>query len=129
MAPTTASKGKLQEVNKAVTNFFGSAFLRLPTPADLKSISDLHHLRVHRVPGMLGSLDCMHTNWKNCPVAWRGSFQGKDKGLSTSLRLLWITVCGSGMPHMATLALNEAEECVRLQKALISYMGSWKSQK
>ena len=28
---------------------------------------------------MLGSLDCSHTYWKNCPKAWQGSFKGKEK--------------------------------------------------
>ena len=32
---------------------------------------------------MIGSLDCMHTYWKNCPVGWQQSYQGKDKGTST----------------------------------------------
>jgi hypothetical protein len=30
-------------------------------------------------PGMLGSLDCMHWEWKNFPLAWAGKFQGKEK--------------------------------------------------
>jgi hypothetical protein len=28
---------------------------------------------------MIGSLDCTHTSWKNCPKAWQGSYKGKGK--------------------------------------------------
>jgi hypothetical protein len=54
----------------------------LPTPVDLKNITALHK-RVHGVPGMVGSLDCMQTRWKNCPIAWQQSFKGRSKGMST----------------------------------------------
>ena len=34
---------------------------------------------------MLGSIDCMHWVWKNCPVAWRGQYTRGDKGAPTMI--------------------------------------------
>jgi hypothetical protein len=27
---------------------------------------------------MFASLDCMHYQWKICPITWQGQFQNKD---------------------------------------------------
>lgn len=53
-------------------------YLRSYTVEDAKEVTSLHET-VHGVPGMLGSLDCMHVVWKNCPVALQGTFKGKEK--------------------------------------------------
>ena len=37
------------------------------------------------LPGMLLSLDCMHWPWKNCPIAWKGQFQGRKDTPSITL--------------------------------------------
>ena len=55
-----------------------SVYLRTFTRADAMRVSALHEEQ-HGVPGMVGSLDCMHVGWKNCPVAWQGQEQGKEK--------------------------------------------------
>ena len=52
-------------------------YFRSMNRADAKKCSDLH-LERHGVEGMIGSLDCMHVFWKNCPIAWQGSHVGKD---------------------------------------------------
>ena len=44
---------------------------------DLKSITNLHKA-AHEVDGMFGSIDCMHTRWKNCLKAWAGQYSGKE---------------------------------------------------
>ena len=37
---------------------------------------------------MFGSLDCMHTYWKNCPVAWQGSYKGTERKPSIVLEAI-----------------------------------------
>jgi hypothetical protein len=65
------------QFDKAMTELYVNEYMRQPTADDLQSITALHE-EVHGVPGMYGSLDCMHHGWKNCPTAWKGSFQGKE---------------------------------------------------
>ena len=61
---------------------YADEYLRLPDKQDLRNVLSLHQ-SVHGVPGMVGSLDCMQTTWKNCPVAWQQSFRGRTQGKST----------------------------------------------
>lgn len=66
------------EFDAAINRIYESEYLRKPNAKDLKSILKLHK-KVHKVNGKFGSIDCCHTWWKNCPKAWAGSFQEKDK--------------------------------------------------
>ncbi|XP_075473436.1 protein ANTAGONIST OF LIKE HETEROCHROMATIN PROTEIN 1-like [Primulina tabacum] len=56
-----------------VVEIFGDRYLRRPNADDIQCLLQMHEEK-HKFPGMLGSLDCMHWQWKNCPVAWKGQF-------------------------------------------------------
>ncbi|XP_042425685.1 uncharacterized protein LOC122013469 [Zingiber officinale] len=55
-----------------VVEIFGDKYLRRPNADDAQRLLQMHDER-HGFPGMLGSIDCMHWKWKNCPVAWKGN--------------------------------------------------------
>jgi Plant transposon protein len=74
----TAARNCCIVFHKTIKELYEKEYLRLPTEKDVKSIEALHKT-VHKYPGMFGSLDCMHTVWKNCPVAWQGQYKGKAK--------------------------------------------------
>ncbi|XP_062005687.1 uncharacterized protein LOC133722838 [Rosa rugosa] len=64
----------LSHFTRAIWNVYHDHYLRRPTPADLQRLLNVAEKR--GFPGMVGSLDCMHWQWKNCPSSWQGHFTG-----------------------------------------------------
>uniref|UniRef100_A0A0D3AKW9 DDE Tnp4 domain-containing protein n=1 Tax=Brassica oleracea var. oleracea TaxID=109376 RepID=A0A0D3AKW9_BRAOL len=62
----------LENFVDGIISLFGEEYLRRPTPADLQRLLDIGEYC--GFPGMIGSIDCMHWEWKNCPTAWKGQY-------------------------------------------------------
>ncbi|XP_048603562.1 uncharacterized protein LOC111203417 [Brassica napus] len=62
----------LEHFVQGIIDLFGEEYLRRPTPEDLQRLLDTGEER--GFPGMIGSIDCMHWEWKNCPTAWKGQY-------------------------------------------------------
>ena len=65
----------LKRFCKAIEGIYGATYLRNPNREDLKRL--LRKADKRGFPGMIGSLDCMHWEWKNCPTSWAGQFKGR----------------------------------------------------
>ncbi|XP_074342095.1 uncharacterized protein LOC141679511 [Apium graveolens] len=66
-----------------VEGLFGKEYLRAPTPADLRRLLAKGEQR--GFSGMIGSIDCMHWEWKNCPSGWGGAYNGRKGRLTIIL--------------------------------------------
>ena len=91
----------LDNFTNGIIQLFGAEYLRRPTPADLQRLLDVGEAR--GFPGMVGSIDCMHWEWKNCPTAWRGQFtRGSGKPTivleAVASQDLWIWNAFFGLP-------------------------------
>ena len=65
----------LEAFVKGVNDIFGDEHLRRPD----NNINCLLQIRDARgFLGMLGFVDCIHWEWKNCPVAWQGKYHRGD---------------------------------------------------
>ncbi|KAG2998480.1 hypothetical protein PC128_g25901 [Phytophthora cactorum] len=73
----TAALKCLKRFCKSVIKCFGAEYLRAPTPNELQTI--LEHNAQRGFVGMIGSVDCMHWEWRNFPSAVAGQHKGKGK--------------------------------------------------
>ncbi|XP_023633251.1 uncharacterized protein LOC111828755 [Capsella rubella] len=68
----TTSMKCMQHFLDGIIYCFGDEYLRKPTAEDLQRLLIIGEIR--GFPGMMGSIDCMHWEWKNCPTAWKGQY-------------------------------------------------------
>jgi hypothetical protein len=78
---------------RAIIAVFDEVYMREPNLEDTQRLLSINEKRVF--PGMLGSIDCMHWEWKNCPFAWQGHYLGHAEGCTIILEAvasqdLWI---------------------------------------
>ncbi|XP_074314697.1 uncharacterized protein LOC141649929 [Silene latifolia] len=91
----------LKKFVEGVRRAFTEQYLRRPTVADSQRL--LRDGARRGFPGMMGSIDCMHWQWKNCPRAWKGLYQGRNKSTTVILEAvasgdLWIWHAFFGTP-------------------------------
>ena len=61
----------------AIIKLYGREFLRRPTTHDIARLFEVHEEK-HHIPGMLGSIDCTHFTWRNCPKYLKGQYKRGD---------------------------------------------------
>ncbi|XP_021840793.2 protein ALP1-like [Spinacia oleracea] len=97
----TTTKKSLLLFTQGVIKHFEEDYLRSPSSEDLRRI--LYQNEMRGFPGMIGSIDCMHWEWKNCPNAWKGQYAGRSGKASLILEAvadqdLWIWHAFFGIP-------------------------------
>ena len=70
----TTALQSLEKFVTAMVDIFFEEYLRKPNNEDIARL--LTHGKRHGFLGMLGSIDCMHWKWKNCPCIWKGKYCG-----------------------------------------------------
>jgi hypothetical protein len=97
---------------KVMIRVFGPTYLQAPNEQYISRL--LGENAARGWPGMLGSVDCMHWRWKNCPKAWHEQYCGKSHDPTiileaVALQYLWIWHCFFGLPG----SLNDINELQR----------------
>ena len=72
----------VREFATTIIQLYESEYLRAPTQSELSRI--LAENEARGFPGMIGSIDCMHWEWRGCPVSHHGQYQNR-KGKPTMI--------------------------------------------
>ncbi|XP_062005599.1 uncharacterized protein LOC133722743 [Rosa rugosa] len=100
MAKST-SVAAFQQFTRGIVDLYLAEYLRAPTAVDLRRL--LAKAERRGFPGMIGSIDCMHWQWKNCPTGWAGEYSGRKQIQTIILEAVasydtWIWHAFFGMP-------------------------------
>ncbi|XP_062013940.1 uncharacterized protein LOC133730343 [Rosa rugosa] len=100
MAKST-SVAALQHFTRGIVGLYSAEYLRAPTATDLRRL--LAKAERRGFPGMIGSIDCMHWQGKNCPTGWAGEHSGRKQIPTIILEAVasydtWIWHAFFGMP-------------------------------
>jgi hypothetical protein len=76
---------------------FGEHYPREPNTDNTARLLSINESR--GFPGMLGNIDCMHWQWKNCSFCWQGQFKGHKEGCTVILEA--VAIFGFGTPSLA----------------------------
>lgn len=79
--PESTALECLEYFVQGVIEVFGAKYLRHPTVEDTERLLQVGESR--GFPGMIGSIDCMHWRWENCPTAWKGQYSNGRYGFPT----------------------------------------------
>ncbi|KAI3826312.1 hypothetical protein L1987_00358 [Smallanthus sonchifolius] len=101
MARRTSSEC-LEYFCNAIIQIYGKEFLRRPTSHDITLLYNAHEVK-HGIPGMVGSIDCTHFVWRNCPTSLRGQYMRGDhqyptimlEAVASNDLWFWHAFCGS----------------------------------
>ncbi|XP_012834538.1 PREDICTED: uncharacterized protein LOC105955367 [Erythranthe guttata] len=91
----------VKKICRHIVKVFGEIYLRNPNSEHIEKLLQVAESR--GFPGMLGSLDCMHWEWKNCPTAHAGAYRGRNKKCTIILEAVashdtWIWHAFFGLP-------------------------------
>ncbi|KAM1359234.1 hypothetical protein ACFX2F_046242 [Malus domestica] len=67
----------LEQFYDTIVQVYKDEYLREPNQGDLNRL--IHKSEDRGFPDMIGSIDCMYWDWKNCPIEWQEGFSGRSR--------------------------------------------------
>ncbi|XP_062118360.1 uncharacterized protein LOC133831976 [Humulus lupulus] len=90
-----------KRICRVIVEVFAEQYLRSSNTNDVSKL--LHVGKQLGFSGMLGSLDCMHWKWKNCPTTWARQYASRSGHLTIIFEVvddygIWIWHANFGLP-------------------------------
>ncbi|XP_070677885.1 uncharacterized protein [Malus domestica] len=91
----------LEQFYDTIVQVYKDEYLHKPNQEDLNLL--FRKVKDRGFSGMIGSLDCMHWDWKNYPTKWQGGFNGRSGKPTVMLKAVasydtWIWHAFFGVP-------------------------------